>query len=88
MFRLMKLGFYALIGYGIYEFFLGLTGNDRGRRQSYASGNTRRDLNRALNRSTGRTQTLTGPGIGAREATLDRDGGVIPHQVGRGVVHQ
>ena len=80
MFRLIKLGFYALIGYALYELYQGMTtpgGQPRGRQRG--------ELGRALNREGGRMQTLTGPGRGERVQTLDNDGGSATHAVGRGV---
>ena len=82
MFRLIKLAMYGLVGYMLYELYQGLsTGGGR------FSGpvNTRRDLNRATNQTTGRMQTLTGEGVGRNEATLDGSGTSATHAVGRGV---
>jgi hypothetical protein len=89
MFRLIKLAFYAVVGYAIYELYQGMTaesgggGSSRGRRSWSRAGE---NLGRALNEAGGRMQTLTGPGTGMRESTLDSDGGSVPHRVGRGVV--
>ena len=80
MFRLIKLGFYALVGYALYEVFQGMTAQPGGS----TGGDS--NLNRALNQPGGRMQTLTGEGRGQREQSLEPDGGSIPHQVGRGVV--
>jgi hypothetical protein len=82
MFRLIKLGFYVLIGYALYELYQGMT---QGRMSSGGRGSGRGDLNRALNSGRGRMQTLTGEGEGQREETLDSSGGSMPHRVGRGV---
>ena len=89
MFRLIKLAFYAAIGYGLYELYQGMTSqtgsSSRGRGRSWSRAGE--SLGRALNESSGRMQTLTGGGTGGmRESTLDPDGGSIPHQFGRGVV--
>ena len=85
MFRLIKLAFYAIIGYALYELFQGMTAK-RGTLAGAGGGAGGRNLQRALNESGGRMQTLTGPGgQGVREHTLDPDGGSVPHQVGRGV---
>ena len=81
MFRLIKLAFYAMLGYALYELYQGMSSESTGSR-----GRRRGNLDRALNESGGRMQTLTGRGSGMHEDTLDRDGGSIPHQVGRGVV--
>src|SRR4051812_28374063 len=67
MFRLIKLAVYALLGYAIYEIYLGMTGG-----QSMSSNRGSRDLNRALNRSDeGRMGALTGEGVGQEERTLE-----------------
>src|SRR3954447_9272999 len=90
MFRLIKLAFYAVLGYALYELYQGMTaetggggGSSRGRGSLSRAGES---LGRALNEAGGRMQTLTGEGTGMRESTLDPDGGSVPHQVGRGVV--
>ena len=84
MFRLIKLGFYALIGYALYELYQGMTSQPGyARRGGFGGGSS--DLNRALNTEQGRMQTLTGPGLGQREQSLDADGGAATHHVGRGV---
>ena len=82
MFRLIKLAMYGLVGYMLYELYQGMTGG--GGRFS-GPVNTRRDLNRATNQSTGRMQTLTGEGIGHPERTVDASGLSATHAVGRGV---
>ena len=82
MFRLIKLGFYLLIGYALYELYQGMTSGGSSRS---GGGGGSRGLNRALNSERGRMQTLTGEGEGQREQTLDSDGGSVPHRVGRGV---
>ena len=82
MFRLIKLAFYAMLGYALYELYQGMTSESGGG----GGGSRRGNLDRALNEGGGRMETLTGPGSGMRESTLDPDGGSIPHQVGRGVV--
>src|SRR2546430_12369523 len=81
MFRLIKLGFYLLIGYALYELYQGMTSGEFSR----SGGGGSRDLNRALNSERGRMQTLTGEGEGERQETLDSDGGSVTHRVGRGV---
>ena len=91
MFRLIKLGMYALIGYAIYELYQGMTsgrggGWGGGERGGYGEGyGGERDLNRALRASRGRMQTLTGAGLGEDEQTLDDSGTSATHRVGRGV---
>ena len=91
MFRLIKLAFYAVIGYALYEVYQGMTSDTGGGRSSSRGGRSwsrsGERLGRALNEAGGRMQTLTGGGTGGmRESTLDPDGGSGPHQVGRGVV--
>ena len=82
MFRLIKLAFYGLVGYMLYELYQGMSSG--GGRFS-GPVNTRRDLNRAANQNTGRMQTLTGEGIGRDESTADASGTSATHAVGRGV---
>jgi hypothetical protein len=80
MFRLLKLGFYCLIGYAIYELYQGFT---EGGQQF---GSTRRDLDRALNSDEeGRAYNLSGPGIGQNVEVQDASGGRSNRVVGRGV---
>lgn len=81
MLRLMKLAVYAGAAYALYEVVQGLLSDPMDR----PSGQ-RDDLDRALNANQGRMQSLTGPGMGMREETLDAHGESIPHQVGRGVL--
>jgi hypothetical protein len=83
MFRLIKLGFYALIGYALYELYQGMTSGTQG--YGGGGGGYSRDFERATSGSSGRMQTLTGPGLGESEQTLDNDGGSATHSVGRGV---
>ena len=85
MFRLIKLGMYALVGYALYELYQGFsTGEfqDRFGRQGSSTGG---GLNRSAGSNRGRMQTLTGPGEGRTEETLDSSGASTPHKVGRGV---
>jgi hypothetical protein len=86
MFRLMKLAIYALAGFALYELYQGMTQGSAAGDCSRSRGRGNRNLGRALNSDGGRMQTLTGPGLGRTEQTLDPDGGSVPHQVGRGVV--
>jgi hypothetical protein len=86
MLRLIKLAVYAGAAYALYEVVQGMLSEPApGRGRAYAG---RRELNRALNTSGGRMQTLTGPGVGQREQTIDTSGESVPHQVGRGVLVQ
>ena len=82
MFRLIKLAFYAFIGYALYELYQGFTA---GGSMSGSMGGGSNELDRALNSESGRMQTLTGPGEGRIEETQDDTGASMPHQVGRGV---
>ena len=70
MFKLLKLAFYVVIGYALYELYLGFTEasvrNAGGRRQ--------------------RGQTLSGEGEGMEERSEEPSGMSASHQVGRGVV--
>ena len=93
MFKLLKLAFYALVGYAIYEFIRGAMGGEiesawnrvtegaqgGGQRGGGAGNLHRRDPARA---------NMTGPGEGQFVATQDSDGGSVRHAVGRGVVRR
>jgi hypothetical protein len=76
MFRLIKLAFYFLIGYALYELYLGFT-----------QENTRGQFGTSPQRG-GRAggQTVTGGGQGAIEQTEEPSGMSVRHNVGRGVV--
>lgn len=81
MFRLIKLAFYGLIGYSLYQLYQGMSQGSQ-----YGSGARSRAWNEAMSGDQGRMGTLTGPGLGARQETLDSDGGSATHAVGRGVL--
>ena len=81
MFRLIKLAFYGLIGYALYELYVGMTTGS----SQYGGGSGSRNWERAMGGDQGRMGTLTGPGRGERQETLDSDGGSATHAVGRGV---
>jgi hypothetical protein len=81
MFRLIKLAAYAALGYVIYEFYKGITGEETGSSIS-ASG---RQLREALNENSGRMGVLTGEGIGQSVRSESSSGESMPHRVGRGV---
>lgn len=90
MFRLIKLGFYALIGYALYQMYQGMVaqqqqGGGGGGAGGAFGGSGGGELNRAAS-GQGAMQNITGPGEGQTEATLDTDGGSVSHRVGRGVV--
>ena len=73
MFRLIKLGFYALLGYALYELYQGMS-------QEEGQGN------RGGRRSQGRPQNMTGRGEGMRVESEEPSGMSAPHAVGRGVI--
>jgi hypothetical protein len=89
MFKLIKLAFYCLIGYAIYEMFQGFQqGQAGGDRRGTGGGQSRRShLDRALNSSEeGRAYNLSGPGVGQTEEVDDISGGRNNRVVGRGVI--
>jgi hypothetical protein len=88
MLRLIKLAVYAGAAYALYEVVQGMLSESAGAGDRGRTRGGRRDLNRALNTSGGRMQTLTGSGFGQRVETLDASGESVPHQVGRGVLVQ
>ena len=85
MFRLIKLAFYGFVGYMLYELYQGMVQGQQSGGGGSAGQRGSRDLNRAANQHTGRMQTLTGEGVGRKEATLDATGTSATHAVGRGV---
>ncbi|MDB5172806.1 MAG: hypothetical protein JWO87_1130 [Phycisphaerales bacterium] len=93
MFRLLKLATYALLGYALYEFFVGLTAEAQGepRGQDQGEAQAREPGQSGQGRQTGRRQRagqqLTGEGKGKSVQTQDPNGGAVPHVVGRGIVH-
>jgi hypothetical protein len=93
MFRLIKLAFYALIGYALYELYQGMMaersntgrGGGGGRRTvggMSGGGSQARSFGDATATA---IHNLTGAGEGQREETQDSDGGSVGHRVGRGV---
>ncbi len=82
--RLIKLIFSCVIGYVLYELYLGMKEGSSGSRTGRAAG--RRNLSRALNEDEGRTQNFTGAGRGTTVSTGNADGATMKHVVGRGVV--
>ena len=80
MFRLIKLAFYGLAGYAIYEFWRGISAGSTSQASRGES-----DVERAADSEGGRMGTLTGEGIGQPQRTLDSTGGSSTQFVGRGV---
>ena len=78
MFKLLKLAFYAAVGYAIYELYLGMT---QGGSQGFGGGG-----DRSQSRGFGSTGAMTGAGEGMEIESEDESGTSIPHTVGRGVV--
>ena len=90
MFKLIKLALYGLIGYALYEFMRGLMQNEAAlqtsaRAEEQVGG---RELDRALEGGSGRTQNMTGPARGQAVTTSDPSGESVTHRVGRGVVQR
>ena len=88
MFKLIKLAFYGLIGYALYEFMRGLMQSEAAL-QGVARGEEPfrgREMDRALEGSSGRTQNMTGPARGRTVTTSEPSGESVSHRVGRGVV--
>ena len=85
MFRLLKLGAYAFIGYSLYQMYLGMT-QGKGM-QSFGMG---QDSGQGSNpgRFGGESQhnPITGPGKGMQTHTDEASGMSASHHVGRGVV--
>jgi len=77
MFKLLKLAFYAIIGYALYELYQGMM-----QRPAQASD----EGMRSFGEGGGRHGQITGPGLGKDDVTSDESGAEIHHRVGRGVV--
>lgn len=77
MFRLIKLAFYALVGYVLYELYQGMTQEQHADRTTGGGSRSFGDASRGA---------LTGGGRGAIDTASDADGGEMRHTVGRGVV--
>ena len=71
MFKLLKLAFYAVIGYAIYELYQGFK---EGRFEMEGEGGSQGRMN------------LTGAGEGMEERSEEASGMSASHTVGRGVV--
>ena len=74
MVRLIKLAFYCLVGYALYELYLGFSQEQTGSRNDKSA------------RSGGGGQTISGGGTGRSEQTEEPSGMSARHTVGRGVV--
>lgn len=95
MFRLIKLAFYGILGYILYELFLGITqgaeqqqrqgGQGQGGGRSRGGGSP--EFQRAANEDPGRMR-MSGQGRGQDVETQDATGASSHHRVGRGVVQQ
>ena len=85
MFGLLKLLAYGLLGYAIYEFFRGMSGNA----EAATGGGGRMQLggssSRNIREEAGRAN-LTGPGRGMDVTTQDDSGESVRRTVGRGVI--
>jgi hypothetical protein len=82
MFRLLKLAAYSLIGYAIYEFFVGLLQTEDQKPQRSNASDSGRPAPLPRTEKTG----ITGPGEGVPVSTKAADGATASHRVGRGVV--
>ena len=84
MFRLLKLTAYALLGYAIYEFVVGLLQiEDENYRRSNAAGG---GSSVGVLRPKAAGMNFTGPGEGQPVSTTGTAGETASHRVGRGVV--
>jgi hypothetical protein len=72
MFKLIKLAFYVVIGYALYELYQGF-------QEGGGIGSMQGD-------GQGRNQNMTGEGEGMQERSEEPSGMSAPHKVGRGVV--
>ena len=88
MFKLIKLAFYGLIGYALYEFIRGLMQGESAMQAGAMGQGGGRELDRALESGTSRMQNMTGPARGQTVTTDESSGESVPHVVGRGVIPQ
>lgn len=79
MFGLLKLAFYGLLGWVLYELYQGMQQGSTQR-----SGGGSRSLRRALNEDQGR-MAMSGEGRGTSVSTGEPNGMSMRHTVGRGV---
>ena len=93
MFRLIKLAMLALFGYAAFEFFRGMLQDTQlGARMNDALGQFAGGQQRGAGGGSfggggeAGSYNMTGGGSGQEENTLERDGGSVRHQVGRGVI--
>jgi len=94
MFRLLKLAAYALLGYVLYELFLGISEGEPGRALSGGGGQRQRGGQRqgggqqSGGGAGGSDQgvTMSGPGEGRTIPVTDIGGAERNERVGRGVV--
>jgi hypothetical protein len=87
MFRLLKLAAYALLGYMLYELFLGMSENEAAQRMSVTRGGGGRGARSPDARAReGSRSNISGPGGGRTVEVSDVSGGERKARVGRGVV--
>ena len=89
MFRLIKLAFYALVGYAIYEMYQGMMeqqqrGGGGGSRMGGGGGGMQGAFGGGS--ATGSQGNMTGPGQGMDVPVADASGAEMTHTVGRGVI--
>lgn len=78
MFKLIKLAFYAAIGYALYELYQGMKQQPGG-----GGGGAMRSRSFGARQGGG---AMTGPGEGMTDTASDSEGGEMPTRVGRGVI--
>ncbi len=82
--RLIKASAYALLGYVLYELFLGISETAEKMEGAATKSPGKKRMERALNEDRGRMSGRRGQG---REVQTDEaNGGTTRHRVGRGVV--
>jgi hypothetical protein len=90
MFRLLKLAFYAVLGYAIYEFIRGMTQTAQANTGPRAKPSQRqqRESGSGSSDSPVPGANMTGGGAGEKLTTAEPTGESVTHRVGRGVVAQ
>ncbi len=87
MFKLIKLGMSALLGYALYEFCQGIM--SEAQRAEHPSGSERRSVGLFEEREKARNAGLiSGHGHGRRETTAEVGGTSASYRVGRGAAQR
>jgi hypothetical protein len=88
MFKLIKWAFYGLMGYALYELYLGVMQQGGQGQQGQNRGQSGGQSGMGQDFSRDKQGRFTGQGRGMTERSEESSSGMsAPHAVGRGVVH-